>query len=286
MYCKKCGTELRENDTFCYYCGNRIGWMQRMLSSKAFIGSVIAVFVVIIAAVLTYLIWTGKITMSSFDKGQTTEQNKIVDSGKSGKDSDNPAAKATATPAPTATPYAFTPSDVTKTMKKEMKPLTERLKPFLAYSASFYANGSHRFKFDTTFVTTMAIFNLEHSDKTLRYGDSMSKVKKEAKKEIKKIFGSNYKYKFAYTGTYPGYVYRPTGNTIVFNSMRIPGKDYQMKVKKITEYEEGKYRLTVEAYLTNVASNTKGEIQKYTVLAAKDEQSEYGYIVEKIKLKK
>ena len=167
-----------------------------------------------------------------------------------------------------------------------MKPLTERLKPFLAYSASFYANGSHRFKFDTTFVTTMAIFNLEHSDKTLRYGDSMSKVKKEAKKEIKKIFGSNYKYKFAYTGTYPGYVYRPTGNTIVFNSMRIPGKDYQMKVKKITEYEEGKYRLTVEAYLTNVASNTKGEIQKYTVLAAKDEQSEYGYIVEKIKLKK
>ena len=46
MYCKKCGTELRENDTFCYYCGNRIGWMQRMLSSKAFIGSVIAVFVV------------------------------------------------------------------------------------------------------------------------------------------------------------------------------------------------------------------------------------------------
>ena len=35
MYCKKCGTELRENDTFCYYCGNRIGWMQRMLSSKA-----------------------------------------------------------------------------------------------------------------------------------------------------------------------------------------------------------------------------------------------------------
>ena len=79
MYCKKCGTELRENDTFCYYCGNRIGWMQRMLSSKAFIGSVIAVFVVIIAAVLTYFIWTGKITMPSFDKGQTTEQNKIVE---------------------------------------------------------------------------------------------------------------------------------------------------------------------------------------------------------------
>lgn len=286
MYCKKCGTELRENDTFCYYCGNRIGWMQRMLSSKAFIGSVIAVFVVIIAAILTYFIWTGKITMPSFDKSQTTEQNKIVDSGNSGKDSNNQAAKQTATPALTATPYTFTPSDVTKTMKKEMKPLTQRLKPFLAYSASFYANGSHRFKFDTIFVTTMAIFNLEHSDKTLRYGDSMSKVKKEAKKEIKKIFGSNYKYKFAYTGTYPGYVYRPAGNTIVFNSMRIPGKDYQMKVKKITEYEEGKYRLTVEAYLTNVASNTKGEIQKYTVLAAKDEQSEYGYIVEKIKLKK
>ena len=207
-----------------------------------------------------------------------------MDSGKSGKDSDNPAAKATATPAPTATPYAFTPSDVTKTMKKEMKPLTERLKPFLAYSASFYANGSHRFKFDTTFVTTMAIFNLEHSDKTLRYGDSMSKVKKEAKKEIKKIFGSNYKYKFAYTGTYPGYVYRPTGNTIVFNSMRIPGKDYQMKVKKITEYEEGKYKLTVEAYLTNVGSSVKGVSQKYKVYLEKDDSSEFGFVVSKIKL--
>ena len=46
-------------------------------------------------------------------------------------------------------------------------------------------------------------------------------------------------------------------NTIVFNSMRIPGKDYQMKVKKITEYEEGKYKLTVEAYLTNVGSSVK-----------------------------
>ena len=85
-------------------------------------------------------------------------------------------------------------SELTIDEQIEMKPLTERLKPFLAYSASFYANGSHRFKFDTTFVTTMAIFNLEHSDKTLRYGDSMSKVKKEAKKEIKKIFGSNYKH--------------------------------------------------------------------------------------------
>lgn len=58
-------------------------------------------------------------------------------------------------------------------------------------------------------------------------------------------------------------MYRPTGNTIVFNSMRIPGKDYQMKVKKITEYEEGKYKLTVEAYLTNVGSSVK-EYRKNT----------------------
>ena len=109
-------------------------------------------------------------------------------------------------------------------------------------------------------------------------------MKKEAKKEIKKIFGSNYKYKFAYTGTYPGYVYRPTGNTIVFNSMRIPGKDYQMKVKKITEYEEGKYRLTVEAYLTNTGSSVKGVSQKYKVYLEKDDSSEFGFVVSKIKL--
>ena len=79
-------------------------------------------------------------------------------------------------------------------------------------------------------------------------------------------------------------MYRPTGNTIVFNSMRIPGKDYQMKVKKITEYEEGKYRLTVEAYLTNVGSSVKGVSQKYKVYLEKDDSSEFGFVVSKIKL--
>ena len=79
-------------------------------------------------------------------------------------------------------------------------------------------------------------------------------------------------------------MYRPTGNTIVFNSMRIPGKDYQMKVKKITEYEEGKYRLTVEAYLTNAGSSVKGVSLKYKVYLEKDDSSEFGFVVSKIKL--
>lgn len=123
-------------------------------------------------------------------------------------------------------------------MKKEMKPLTERLKPFLAYSASFYANGSHRFKFDTTFVTTMAILiwniRIRHCGMVIQ----CPKWRRKLRKKLKKIFGSNYKYKFAYTGTYPGYVYRPTGNTIVFNSMRIRER-LSDESEKITEYEEG-----------------------------------------------
>ena len=66
--------------------------------------------------------------------------------------------------------------------------------------------------------------------------------------------------------------------------MRIPGKDYQMKVKKITEYEEGKYRLTVEAYLTNAGSSVKGVSLKYKVYLEKDDSSEFGFVVSKIKL--
>ena len=70
----------------------------------------------------------------------------------------------------------------------------------------------------------------------------------------------------------------------VLTHIVIPGKDYQMKVKKITEYEEGKYRLTVEAYLTNAGSSVKGVSQKYKVYLEKDDSSEFGFVVSKIKL--
>lgn len=283
MYCKKCGTELREEDKFCYYCGRRTGVVQRALSSKAFVGSVIAVLVVAVAALLTYFIWTGKLNLSFSSRNQVSDSS---NQGENGEEKPKEKEKAGSTPKPTATPYVFQPSDVTKEKKAEMKPLTDRLMPFLAYSASFYADGSHAFRWDNASATTMALYNLEHYDKSVKYGDPMETIEKKAKREMKKIFGGNYKYKFKYEGTYPGYVYRPTGNTMVFNSTRIPGKDYHLKVMKITEYEEGKYRLVVEAYLSLQADGTKGDSQKYTVTAEQDAESTFGYVVSKIKLSK
>lgn len=281
MYCKKCGTELREGDEFCYYCGERTGFFQRIFSSKAIIGSVTALVVVAIAGVLTYFIWTGKLHLPSKENQMVTDNNGAGESENHPSDNNAPAQ----TPEPTATPYVFQPADVTSEKKAEMKPLTDRLKPFLAYSASFYADGSHAFRWDDASATTMALYNLEHYDKSVKYGDPMETIQKKAKKEMKKLFGSNYKYNFKYEGSYPGYVYRPTGNTMVFNSTRIPGKEYHLKVEKITEYEEGKYRVVVEAYLSVTSDGTKGDSQKYTVTVEKDVNADYGYVVQKIKLK-
>lgn len=284
MYCKKCGTELREEDKFCYHCGERTGIIQRMLASKAFIGSVIALLVVAAAVILTYFIWTGRLRMPSRGGTTVTDQSRqeteVEDTAPPKK------AERTPTPEPTATPYVFQPVDVTAEMKKEIKPLTDRLTPFLAYSASFYADGSHKFRWDDKTATVMALYNLEHYDKSVRYGNAMSDIEKKTKREMKKIFGKHFKYKFKYEGTYPGYVYRPTGNTVVFNATRIPGKKHNLKISKITEYEEGQYRIAVEAYLSQTSGGAKGDVQKYTVLAEKDEKSSYGYTVKQIKLKK
>ena len=282
MNCKKCGTELREEDKFCYYCGNRTGVLQRILSSRALIGSVIAVLVVVLAALFTYFIWTGKLKLPSMGKSQVAEKG---GPGKNEETEPERTAVVTTTPEPTATPYVFQPSDVTGEKKAEMKPLTDRLMPFLAYSASFYADGSHGFRWNDASATTMALYNLEHYDKTVKYGDSMGRIQKKVKKEMKKLFGKNHKYKFKYEGSYPGYVYRPAGNTIVFNSTRIPGRKHHLRTKKIREYKEGKYRLEVEAYLSRVSDGMKGRSQKYTVMVDKDDDSTYGYVVSKIKLK-
>lgn len=277
MYCRKCGTELRDDDEFCYHCGNRTTIMQRVFASKAFVGSFVAIVVVAIAGVLTYLILTGKLNFPQKGPQAPVAQEKEVPTA-----TNNP--KKTAEP--TATPYVFEPADVTADGKKKMKGLLERVKPFLSYSAPFYANGSHKFIWDNQSATVMALYNLEHQDRTVRYGNDMATIKKATQKEMKKLFGTNYKYKLKYGESYPRYVYRPTGNTIVFNATRIPGKNYNLKVKKITEYEEGKYQLDVEAYLSSKTNGTKGVSQKYTLMVDKDDASAYGYVVTKIKLRK
>lgn len=276
MYCKRCGTELRENDTFCYHCGNRTTIIQRIFSSKAIIGSIIALLLVLIVGIMTFFILTGKIKFP--EKGKEPAAENVSET--------EDAPIVTPTPIPTPTPFVFSPMDVTSQAKIEMKDMLSRLKPFLGYSASYYANGSHKFKWDDKVATVLALYNVEHYDKIVKYGDDADKFKKAAKKEMTKLFGSKYKYKFEYGGTYPSYVYRPIGNTLVFNSSRITGKDYSMQVKKVVEYEQSRYRIVADACLKTVANGQKGVAQRYTIFVEKKPDSKFGYVVTEIRLSK
>lgn len=115
MHCKRCGTELRENDEFCYHCGHRTTVLQRIFSSKAIVGSVIAILFVAAAGVLTYFIMTGKLKLPQKNRGAVVEDQKETASTQPSEE--------TATAAATATPYVFQPADVTTEGKKEMKGL-------------------------------------------------------------------------------------------------------------------------------------------------------------------
>lgn len=278
MNCKKCGTELRENDVFCYYCGTKTTVIQRIFSSRAIVGSIIAIVIVAVAGLLTYFIMTGKLKLPQRAKEPVVEEHQQKEPHIT------PPPEQTAES--TATPYVFQPADVTAEMKKEMKDLLGRLKPFLSYSASFYFDGSHAFQWNDKTATVLALYNLEHNDKTVRYGNDIKDIKKKTEKEMKALFDKNYKYKLEYGGSYPNYVYRPVGNTIVFNATRIPGKDYSMETKKIIEYEEGRYRIVVDACLKSRTSGSKGDVQRYTIMADKKEGSKHGYVVSKIRLYK
>lgn len=278
MNCKKCGTELRENDVYCYYCGTKTTVLQRIFSSRAIVGSMIAILFVAIAGLLTYFIMTGKLKLPQKNQEPIVEKEEHHE-----PIATKPPKKVEES---TATPYVFQPADVTAVEKKQMKGLLERLKPFLSYSASFYYNGSHAFTWDSKSATVMALYNLEHNDKTVRYGNDIKDIKKATQKEMKKLFGKNFKYKLEYGGSYPNYVYRPVGNTVVFNSTRIPGKEYSMQTKKIIEYEEGRYRVVVDACMKSRTDGSKGNVQRYTVLVDKEAGSKYGYVVSKLRLYK
>ena len=274
MYCKKCGIELRDNDEFCYHCGTRTTFMQRMVASKTFIGSIVAVVLVLIVGILTFLILTGKLKFPEKKQEPVTREQ------------EQPAVtqQPIITETPTATPYVFEVRDVTASAKTKMKGLLERIKPFLCYSAPFYADGTHKFKWNDQSATVMALYNLEHVDTVVRYGNDIKTIKKAVKKEMKKLFGNNWKYKLVYGEQYPGYVYRTVGNTIVFNGMRIPGKEYGMKVKKAVEYEQGQYRVVVEAALRDRGTSQGGAVQKYTLFIEKSPDSKYNYFVGNIRL--
>lgn len=298
MKCKKCGTELRSDDEFCYHCGQRTTVWQRLFASRAIVGSTIAIVIVAVAAVLTWMILSGRLELSSWgERGTENPGTKSVteEGGGAGQaDPDDPVKPTTASgntseptmePTPEPTPAITYPVDVTRDKKAEMKDLTARLEPFLSFSASYYENGRHAFKWDDMSATVMALYNLEYLDKTVKYGTPYASIQKKTKKELKNIFGSYAKYKFTYGGSFPDYVFVRSGDTVVYNVERITGRTYSMKTEKIIEYKEGKYRVIVNAGLVSETNKRdKGYFQKYTVTVDKEEDSEYGFVVRKIKL--
>ena len=118
----------------------------------------------------------------------------------------------------------------------------------------------------------------------MKYGDTRSEIRREVKREMKRLFAENYEYSLTYGDSFPDYVYRPVNDTLVYNASRITGKTYSMTVKKITEYEEGSYRINVSAGLVSESNKAdKGYFQGYTLYVDRDEAAEYGYVLEKVK---
>lgn len=289
LKCKRCGTELRNDDEFCYHCGQKTTVIQRMLASRALIGSMIAIFVVVLAAVAAYFIWTGKIQFPDFRGSAVAEKTAAPlhdeNDEKPAQPTQEPEPQLAATPEPTEPPFEI--EDVTDEMKPELKTLTKRLRPFLAFSSKYYQNRSRTFKWDDGVATVMALYNLQQADGTVKYGDKYSDIKKKVKREMKKLFADYAKYDLTYGGSFPDYIYRRTGDTVVYNASRITGRTYSMSVDKVIAYEQDKYRVIASACLVSQYNKAnKGYVQKYTIYVEKDDSAEYGYVVRKIKLYK
>lgn len=283
MKCRRCKTELRSDDEFCYHCGERTTLWQRMVASRMFAGSIVAIVLVAMAAVATWLILTDCIQLPFLESGNTPgapvaeEGNGIVSTG-------SPVPESTDTPEPTATPYVFEPGDATEEMEGEIKPLLVRMRPFLAFGASYYARNQRAFKWDDVSASVMSLYRLQFVDKKIKIGDSYTSIKKKAGKEIKDVFGKKYKFRLSRGGSFPDYVYLPSGSSIRFNSSYVNGKKYQMEIEKIIHYKEGKYRVVVKAFLSS--GGRPETAQQYTLFVIEDEDSAYGYTVDKIRLYK
>lgn len=283
MKCRRCKTELRSDDEFCYHCGERTTLWQRMVASRMFAGSIVAIVLVVMAAVATWLILTDRIQLPFLESGNTPgapvaeEGNGVVSTG-------SPVPESTDTPEPTATPYVFEPGDATEEMEGEIKPLLVRMRPFLAFGASYYARNQRAFKWDDVSASVMSLYRLQFVDKKIKIGDSYTSIKKKAGKEIKDVFGKKYKFRLSRGGSFPDYVYLPSGSSIRFNSSYANGKKYQMEIEKIIHYKEGKYRVVVKAFLSS--GGRPETAQQYTLFVIEDEDSAYGYTVDKIRLYK
>jgi hypothetical protein len=260
--------------------------MQRMVASKMFVGSIVAIVIVAVIAVGAYLVLTDRLALPFFHENQTSNGIVAEEPDLEPEQKEQEEVPATDTPEPTATPYVFEPSDVTKSVKSAMKPLLARVKPFLAFSASFYADGSHRYKWDDVSATTLALYRLQYVDADVKYGDAFTDIQKKVKKEMRALYDKAYTFDLTYSGTFPDYVYVRSGNTVVYNAVGISGKTYKMEVQKILEYKKEKYRVIVNACLVNQTTKAEGDSQKYTLFVRSNEKSKYGYTIDKIRLYK
>lgn len=285
MKCRRCKTELRSDDQFCYHCGERTTILQRMVASRMFAGSIIAIVLVAMIAVAAWMILTDRLSLPFLESGKKPD-TPIVEQSEEPVSTGSPAPAVTDTPQPTATPYVFVPGDVTEEMGEEIKPLLVRTRPFLAYGASYYARRYRTFKWDDVSASAMALYRLQFADRKIKYGDAYSSIKKKAEKEIKSVFGTKYKFRLATRGSFPDYIYLRSGNTIRYNSSTVRNKKYQMDIEKIIEYKEGKYRIVANAYLVSNTSGRKETALQYTIFAVKAENSTYGYTIDKIRLYK
>lgn len=285
MRCRRCKTELRSDDEFCYHCGERTTIIQRMVASRMFIGSIIAIVLVAVIAVAAWLILTDRLALPFLEHGNKPD-TPVVEQSDEPENTAGAVPSATETPEPTATPYVFEPGDVTEDMEEEIKPLLVRTRPFLAFGASYYARRYRPFKWDDVSASAMALYRLQFADKTIKYGDSYSSIKKKAGKEIKDVFGGKYKFRLATRGSFPDYVYLRSGNTIRFNSSSVSNRKYQMDIEKIIQYKEGKYRIVVKACLVSRTTGQEDTAQQYTLFVVKNESSTYGYTIDKIRLYK
>ncbi len=297
MVCKRCGTELRNDDEFCYRCGQRTTVAQRMFSNRAFVGSLIAILIVVAAGIFTYFVWTGKIHLpignSSVEEPMTETGDRDIDkndndSGKDDGEDEQPAAtpEETEEPAPTATPFA--PANVTAGMKRELKPILSHARPYLALSSLYYSGGQHEFRWGDVPATRMSLYYLHAEKETVKYGDTYSSIQKKVKKEMKDVFGPYAKYDMTYEESYPGNMYRQTGVTVVFNLQRMGTRVGKMDVEKVIEYKEGRYRVVARGYVVESASadSRPQAEQRYTLYVERDEDGKYGYYIRKVALYK
>ena len=170
-------------------------------------------------------------------------------------------------------------------MAKDFVSITKSMKPFLSYSAPYYNDGSHKFKWDNASATSCVLYNMYFGNKSIKYGTPYENIEKLAKKEMKNLFGNYKKYNFVYGEYYPDYAFIKTNDTIIFNASHIRnGKKYDLKVNKIIQKNKDTFTLTIKAGL-KASTESESSYEDYILTLKSDKKSKYKYVIKKLALK-